>query len=218
MAGVSMVGVSIVWIDHNRFTPVTFDTDPSSVAHASPSSDPVGERSPVATADNTPTAIVPSGSTAATPSPKGDPVGLVIPSLGVNAPVEPILTGAGQVLQPPDDPSKVGWWLASSPPGADIGPTVLVGHVDSAAAGPGALYRLTDLEPGAQVIVRTAVDSEVAFAVADRTTYNKSDGLPPELFDLNGPAQLILITCGGEFDPDTASYEQNIVLRAEPVS
>jgi len=136
----------------------------------------------------------------------------------VDAPVDAIITSADQVLHPPDDPSRVGWWIASSPPGATTGPTVLVGHVDSAAAGPGALFRLTDLQPGDQVSVRTTENNNVDFSVSGRSIYTKTDGLPPDLFALDGSARLIVITCGGPFDPVTGSYEENIVLVAEPAN
>lgn len=158
----------------------------------------------------------PAAEPASADGPTGDPQRLVIPALGVDAPVDGILTGVGQVLRPPDDPARVGWWIASSPPGAGSGPTVLVGHVDSAADGPGALFAATDLAPGDQVVVRTSEGAEVHFEIVERSVYSKSDGLPPSLFALGGPPRLVLITCGGEFDPVAASYEQNIVLVAHP--
>jgi hypothetical protein len=46
--------------------------------------------------------------------------------------------------------------------------------------------------------------------------YVKADGLPPELFSAGGAPRLVLITCGGPFDPTTGSYLDNIVVFAAP--
>jgi len=145
----------------------------------------------------------------------GEPVELTIPALDVTAPVDGILTSAG-VLHPPDDPSRVGWWVASSLPGAPTGPTVLVGHVDSAGYGPGALYRLTEMGLGSTVTIATSDHQAVNFQVTGRSVHSKFSGLPADLFDLEGPARLLLITCGGNFDETTGSYEDNVVLSAIP--
>jgi Sortase domain len=87
---------------------------------------------------------------------------LVIPSLGVNAPVLP--TGAvgapgSASLTVPKDIDTVGWWdgvvtngssmvkVAAPAPG-DPGVAIIAGHVDSAAAGAGALFNLRSLDMG----------------------------------------------------------------------
>jgi len=137
--------------------------------------------------------------------------------LKVDAPVDSVLS-EGRVLHPPDDPVRVGWWMGSSLAGSDQGATVLVGHVDTAAAGPGALFRLTDLEPGAEIILYTADDTEVRYSVIARTEYPKTGDLPAELFRTSGAPKLTLITCGGEFDGANQTYADNIVVTAAPAS
>jgi sortase (surface protein transpeptidase) len=146
----------------------------------------------------------------------GAAVRLVIPTLQVDAPVTSIFS-SGQVLEPPDDPASVGWWIASSPPGSASGTTVLVGHVDTAANGPGALYRLTELGSGDQVVVDTADGSTVRYEVDSRSFFAKTRPLPPDLFRTTGPATLILITCGGDFDTASGSYAENTVVTAQLV-
>ncbi len=121
------------------------------------------------------------------------------------------------MLRPPDDPSRLGWWIGSSPPGADRGSTVIAGHVDSAVAGPGALYRLAELPADSEIIVRAADRGAVTYRVTGRQFYSKADRLPTELFDFSGRPLLVLITCGGEFDAATGSYEENVVVTADPV-
>lgn len=154
--------------------------------------------------------------TAPPPAVLGAPVGLNIPAQSVHAPVDPILT-IGGVLHPPDDPARVGWWMASAPPGGG-GPTVLVGHVDSATAGAGALIGVAHLRLGDRITVDRSDGGTAEFVVTERQVYVKADGLPAALFDLGGPPRLVVITCGGEFDESTRSYEDNVVVLAEPAT
>ena len=63
---------------------------------------------------------------------------LRITSIGISAPVIPVGVAADGTLGIPDNPAVVGWWAGGGSPGQASGTTVLVGHVDSAAQGPGA--------------------------------------------------------------------------------
>jgi hypothetical protein len=135
--------------------------------------------------------------------------------LGVNAPVDEVFS-AGGILHPPGDPVRVGWWVASSLAGSDQGSTVLVGHVDSATAGPGALFRLSELEAGSEIELQTTTGTSVRYAVTALADYSKTGDLPADLFRPSGPPQLVLITCGGDFDAASESYADNIVVIAAP--
>jgi sortase (surface protein transpeptidase) len=121
------------------------------------------------------------------------------------------------VLDPPEDPHLVGWWIASALPGSSQGSTVLVGHVDSAQAGLGAFGPLSAVTPGTTVSLSDGVTS-TDYRVTSLQYLEKGTGLPAELFARSGPPRLVLITCGGEFDEDTGSYEENVVVTATPVS
>jgi hypothetical protein len=93
---------------------------------------------------------------------------------------------------------------------------VLDGHVDSATAGPGALLRLVDLQPGDNVTLVTDDHQQLTYAVAARRVYAKAGNLPADLFARTGPPRLVLITCGGPFDSATGSYQDNVVVFATP--
>lgn len=160
-------------------------------------------------------------STAGAPVPQGDrslpgePVRLTIPGQLVQAAVIPIESRNG-VLEVPDDVGQVGWWTGSALVGATAGTTVLDGHVDSAAAGPGALFRLRELRQGDRLQLETAA-RQVGYAVTGRRIISKTGPLPADLFTVTGPARLVLISCGGPFDRVTRSYRDNIVIIAAPV-
>jgi hypothetical protein len=144
----------------------------------------------------------------------GEPTGLRIGALGVSAPIDAVDQADG-VLEVPPDPRHVGWWVGSALAGSTTGSVVLDGHVDSAAGGPGALFRLRDLAPGDLVEVDT-VARRVPYVVVGRRVLPKSGPLPAELFSPTGPARLVLVTCGGPFDARTRSYEDNVAVIAAP--
>ena len=145
----------------------------------------------------------------------GDPVRLAIPALHVVARVQPV-TSAGSVLPVPADPHLVGWWTSSARPGAPDGTVVMDGHVDSAREGPGALFRLTELHVGDSLVV-TTTSQDVPYRVIGRRVYTKATGLPRDLFEASPSPRLVLISCGGPFDQQARSYEDNVVVYAVPL-
>lgn len=162
---------------------------------------------------------IPAPSTSLDPPdpPDSPPVELSLPTLAVTAAVQPVVTTGG-VLAVPGDPAQVGWWTGSARPGAAAGSVVVDGHVDSAERGIGALYNLTQLESGDTVTITNAAGRRYGYRVYARQVYSKRKPLPASLFTGSGPARLVLITCGGPFDSQTRSYEDNVVVLATPVS
>ena len=146
----------------------------------------------------------------------GRPALLTLPSLRVTAVVQPVSSADG-VLAVPEDPAQVGWWSAGARPAAANGSTVIDGHIDSAVLGEGALFRLAELEPGDPVEVRSTTGTVVHYQVQARRVYEKSQGLPAEVFDQEVTPRLVLISCGGPFDSEARTYPDNIVVYAVPV-
>jgi hypothetical protein len=127
--------------------------------------------------------------------------------------VVPVGVNGQAGLSVPDDPRMVGWWSGGAAPGAVAGSVVLAGHVDTAAAGLGALSALAGLEPGALVRLDTK-DRRYAYRVAARRTYAKA-ALPLDVFDQAVGARLVLITCTGSFH--NGHYDDNLVVYAQPI-
>lgn len=143
------------------------------------------------------------------------PTRLRVPSLLVDAPVVSVGVDRHGSLGIPSDPGKVGWWAGSATPGAPAGATVLVGHVDSATAGPGALFLLRELALGRTIRVN-AGRATYSYVVAAVRTVPKAD--LPSLGVLHplGPRRLLIVTCGGPFDRSTRRYLDNLVVYARP--
>lgn len=111
--------------------------------------------------------------------------------------------------------SEIGWWQYGSAPGLP-GATVLAAHVSwNDALGP--FFRLGDAEIGDRVEVTTGDGSVRVYQVVERTMYVK-DGLPADrIWTTTGDETLVLITCGGDFNPSIRRYRHNIVVYAVPV-
>ena len=74
-----------------------------------------------------------------------------IPRIGVKAGIVGIGLQADGAMQVPDS-DQVGWYKRGPRPGAP-GPAVLIGHLDS-RTGPAVFYRLRELHPGDEILIR----------------------------------------------------------------
>lgn len=168
-------------------------------------------------AASTTTAIPPSTSTTAKPSttttiythPVTEPVRVVIPAIGVDAKLIPVgLLDNGDMEVPPF--GLAGWYEPGPVPGS-YGPAVLVAHVDT-KKGPDVFYRLKDLRPGDEVLVRGKDGDVATFAVDSKEQQLKTE-LPVErIWNDTWEPVIRLITCGGEFDRSTGHYLSNIIV------
>ena len=142
------------------------------------------------------------------------PTELVLPG-GLRASVQEAQTVKG-TLAVPEDVRRVGWWDGSAYAGDPFGSTVLAGHVDSRESGVGVLARLLRISRGATITLRgdghRATYRVVNVKAVDKDALATRSGA----FDQRGPHRLVLITCTGRFDAVRGSYEQNLVVVAEP--
>ncbi|MHA6796492.1 class F sortase [Pseudonocardia bannensis] len=162
--------------------------------------------------------LAPPGSRPAPAEPAAagsEPVELSLPGRGVTAPVVPVGADPAGALAVPDSPRTVGWWAPGALAGGAAGNVVIAGHVDSATAGVGVMAVLPSLVADEQVLLRGADGRTFAYRVATRRHYAKAR-LPAEVFARTGAPRLVLVTCGGRFDPGSRSYDDNIMVEALP--
>ncbi|MGY1808776.1 class F sortase [Blastococcus sp. SYSU D00669] len=145
------------------------------------------------------------------------PVRLTVPALGIDAPVEPVGVAPDGQMQIPDDVTRAGWYRFGPAPGG-AGNAVLAGHVDDAEQGLGALARLREAAPGTEVAVTDAAGTTTRWRVVSRELISKQQLPLAEMFTRDGAPRLVLVTCGGPFDPGSRSYRDNVVVVAEPVA
>ena len=144
--------------------------------------------------------------------PASVPVGLSIPALGVTSAVIELGLEDDGSMEVPRGAYPAGWYDQSPTPG-ELGPAVLAGHVDWAGK-PGVFHAIRDLQPGDEVSVARQDGSIASFRV-DRVDEYAKAAFPTEAVygDLDH-AGLRLITCGGDFDDESGSYEDNVVVFA----
>jgi sortase (surface protein transpeptidase) len=109
--------------------------------------------------------------------------------------------------------APAGWLTPLVTPG-EVGPAVIIGHVDSARDGPGVFFRLGDLRPGDRLSVTRADRRTVVFRVTSSVLVAK-DRFPSDA--VYGPVPypaLRLVTCGGPFDAARGHYRDNLVVFA----
>lgn len=144
------------------------------------------------------------------------PTGLSIPAIGLKVAVAALGIDEGGQMAIPEDVAVAGWYRYGPTPG-QAGNAVIAGHVDSRVQGLGAFDALTDLDVGDIVTVTNAAGSTTDFAVTGREEIAKEILATDDLFRRDGPAQLVLVTCGGDFDADARSYRSNVVVVAQPL-
>lgn len=149
------------------------------------------------------------------PLPRALPVRLEIPSIGVRTDVVQLGLEADRTIEVPTDPKQAGWYRYSPTPG-QVGPAVVVGHVDS-VEGPAVFHELGALQLDARIRVLRDDGRVAVFSVRRVATYEK-DAFPTRAVygDLKKPG-LRLITCGGSYDADDGGYQANSIVFASLV-
>jgi hypothetical protein len=143
------------------------------------------------------------------------PVRVRVPGSGVDADLIELWKRDDGMLEVPQDADDTGWWAGGHSPG-ERGPAVIVGHVDS-YEGPGVFIDLGRLQPGDEVTVDREDVTSVTFAVT-HAEWHRKDAFPTEaVYGATDAPSLRLVTCGGEFDRDARSYEENLIVFLEIV-
>jgi hypothetical protein len=167
----------------------------------------------------------PSGTENAAPKVRGPilaasaPVSLAIPAINVQTPLMHLgQTAQGSLEVPPPGPDydKAAWYKFSPTPG-ELGPAILVGHIDSAAKGPSVFFKLGALRPGDLVRVTRADGSVAVFKVDDVRRFHKQQFPTKLVYSNTDHSALRIITCGGPFDRDAGSYLDNTIVLASLV-
>lgn len=142
------------------------------------------------------------------------PVAIQIDQLSLDNDIRAVGIEDDGGLEVPDE-TEVGWYEYGSSPGLP-GSTVLAAHVSwNGTLGP--FHQLGSLVPGDEVDVVLTDGSIRQYEVVERTMYAK-DALPSErIWTTDGDETLVLITCGGSFNPEIRRYRHNIVVYAVPV-
>jgi sortase (surface protein transpeptidase) len=139
------------------------------------------------------------------------PTRLLVPSIKVDAAVEPVGMDAQGRMGTPSQSTNVAWYRLGSAPG-DVGDAVIAGHLDW-TSGPAVFWYLGRVRRGDVITVARADGSSVQF-VTDATSTVPYDSSTDSLFTKQGPPSLTLITCAGVWDRQRGTYLQRLVVHA----
>ncbi len=163
-----------------------------------------------------PTPIKPKITTTKPGLPASPPTAITIPSIGVQSTLIRLGLNADGSVEVPTSFHVAGWYERSVTPG-QVGPTIILGHVDS-KAGPGIFFRLGALKPGDRVAVNRADGRTVTFEITAVRSYFKKQFPTLDVYSNTPTPTIRLITCGGTFDRSTGHYLSNIVAYGQLVA
>jgi len=149
--------------------------------------------------------------------PRSMPTAISIPAIGAHSALQPIgSNGDGTLAVPQPGPhyDQAAWYTGSPTPG-EIGPSIIEGHVDSAANGPSIFFRLGAAHPGDRIYVDRADHTKAVFVVNAVRRYRKDQFPTVTVYGNTDHAALRLLTCGGAFDRAAGRYRDNTVVFAD---
>ena len=147
------------------------------------------------------------------PAPQGPPrpARLLIPSLGLDAPIEGVGLDPDGAMGTPQNLWNVGWFNRGPAPGA-AGDAVIDGHLGLPGA-PLVFSNLSRLRVGAPITVLSSDGARANFIVRSVASWPAASH-PPGLFDIQGGARLSLITCTGNYRPGSQTYADRLIVDA----
>ncbi len=146
---------------------------------------------------------------------ESDPVRLRIPEIYVDTNFIPLGLQTNGEIEVPEGYTEVGWYTYGPTPG-EMGPAVVLGHVDS-YQGPGVFLFLGQLEVGDYVYVDREDGTTATFRVTALERYNTEDFPTEKVYGDIDHAGLRLITCSGAFNRETQLYDRTLVVYASLV-
>jgi sortase (surface protein transpeptidase) len=138
------------------------------------------------------------------------PTRLVIPKLSIDAAFEIVGLNKDKTIGVPKGFATVGWYEHGAAPGA-IGPTIILGHVDS-KAGAAVFYHLGQLERGDTFTIERKDGTVAEFAVDSLERYSQDNFPSDKVYGPIGFAGIRLITCSGTYNHVTNRYDKNLVV------
>lgn len=144
---------------------------------------------------------------------KSEPVAINIPAISLDADVTKVGQQYDGSIQMPSATKYITGWYKNSPPPGEIGPSVIVGHVDN-LKGPSVFWNLRKLAAGDLIKISRADGSTATFAVIGIEMFSQNSFPSGRVYGNTDSAELRLITCGGTFSRSSGQYSDNLVVFA----
>ncbi len=144
-------------------------------------------------------------------APVGAPVTLTIPAIAVGAPIGPVGLDAAGNMAAPQTATDTVWYAPGVRPGQP-GNAAIAGHVDFAGVGPAVFWDVQRLTVGTEIFVTDDAGKQRRFLVTAVENYPAEQAPLERIFGPSAEANLNLISCLGNFDPVTRSYDRRVVV------
>ena len=143
---------------------------------------------------------------------------LILPSARISAAVVQVGLTPDGAMGSPDNPHVVGWFHRSAVPG-DLGNALLGGHRDyrdrDGNVGVGVCWELDRTRVGDQLIMHDQVTSRYyVYDIVEIATIRPDSDDAVKYLSQTRESVVTLITCSGDFDEETSSYEERIIVVA----
>lgn len=118
-------------------------------------------------------------------------------------------------MECPSNIYDAGWYEASASPEDRTGATLIVGHV-SGPTEPGLFYDLYRMQKGNTIVVETGNGVRHIYRVVAKEELANDDNEIGKLLESKESTKpgLTLMTCSGEFNPETQQYENRLAVFA----
>jgi LPXTG-site transpeptidase (sortase) family protein len=137
---------------------------------------------------------------------------IVIPSIGVKAPLVPVGLEPSGIMASPAQAHVVGWYQLGPRPGASSN-AILAGHIDWYGK-EGAFKNLNKVQPGDVVQILTE-EGFYRYEVQSLQVYPDHQAPIDKIFAPTDDPQLTLITCAGQYNFRTGTYPDRLVVVAK---
>lgn len=148
--------------------------------------------------------------------PRGLPVRLKIPIIGVNSAIEDALITPDGRMDVPKGSVNVAWFSLGPRPG-EIGSAVIGGHFGIDYGIPKVFYNLDKLKVGDKIYIENDKDDTLAFVVRSISLFDRNADASNVFTSSDGLAHLNLITCEGVWNRVNDSYPKRRVVFADAI-
>lgn len=142
------------------------------------------------------------------------PTQIDIPTIGVHAHVQEVGKKADGSMATPTNFSDVGWYSLGSKPGEE-GSAVVAGHVNNARTTSGVFEHLSDMSVGDYITLSDKDGKTLLYRVREVAQYTTNEAPADQIFTTAGPTQLVLVTCGGDWDTAAHAFDKRFVVYAQ---
>ncbi len=138
---------------------------------------------------------------------------IAIPTIGLDMAVTALGLAPDGSMALNDRADTAAWYKHGAAPGDRDGAALIAAHVSSLVDGVGPFSRLIEVQQGDTVTVTMSDGSEEPFTVMKRQEISKQT-VDYNAITAESPGMLILVTCGGEWDPKNRHYDDNVIVWA----